>query len=220
MSALKLTHNLRRAALACFLTSLSGAAFAQASTTPAPGTDQAAQDDTGIQDIVVTAQRRSERLQDVPIAVSAITGNALSEKHIATTQDLQLNVPSLNYGNQSGFATPYLRGIGSDIASVNSDPSVATYVDGVYLANNASTVVSLLGVERIEVLLGPQGTLYGKNALGGAINVVTRTPTARTEGQIQVTGGNYDRLEANGYVSGRIAGNLYGGIYAVGQRRY
>ncbi|WP_160486979.1 TonB-dependent receptor [Aurantiacibacter rhizosphaerae] len=207
--------------MACFLTTVSGTAYAQASTDTAaqPADQQATQSGGAIQDIIVTAQRRSERLQDVPIAVTAITGEALSEKQVITTQDLQLSIPSLNYGNQSGFATPYLRGIGSDIASINSDPSVATYIDGVYLANNASTVVSLLGVERIEVLLGPQGTLYGKNALGGAINVVTRTPTSELEGQVQLTAGNYDRLEGNAYVSGPITDNLYAGVYAVGQRR-
>ena len=219
MSEFKFSQNLQRAALACFLASLSSTAMAQATATSAPDADQAVQNAGAIQDIVVTAQRRSERLQDVPIAVAAITGDALKEQRIATTQDLQLNIPSLNYGNQSGFATPYMRGIGSDIAAINSDPSIATYVDGVYLANNTSTVVSLLGVERIEVLLGPQGTLYGKNALGGAINIVTRTPTAETEGQIQVTGGNYNRLEGNAYVSGAISDNLYAGVYAVGQRR-
>lgn len=221
-----LPRKLHCAALAGLLASLSGAAMAQATAAPEAGgtttaapAANAAPEGGAIMDIVVTAQRRSERLQDVPIAVAAITGDALTEQRALTTQDLQLSIPSLNYGNQSGFATPYLRGIGSDIASVNSDPSIATYVDGVYLANNTSTVVSLLGVERIEVLLGPQGTLYGKNALGGAINVVTRTPTAETEGQIQITGGNYDRLEGSAYVSGRISGNLYGGIYAIGQRR-
>jgi iron complex outermembrane receptor protein len=218
MSILYNSCNLRRDVLIFLLTSLSGTAMAQA--TVVPDAEQVHQNsNNAIQDIVVTAQRRSERLQDIPIAVTAITGDALGEKHAMTTQDLQLSIPSLNYGNQSGFATPYLRGIGSDIAAINSDPSIATYIDGVYLANNTSTVVSLLGVERIEVLLGPQGTLYGKNALGGAINVVTRTPTSETDGQIQITGGNYNRLEGNGYVSGRIANNLYGGIYAVGQRR-
>ena len=207
-------------ATAALLSCTSASALAQATEAAPPSENTpAASGSGGLQDIIVTAQRRSERLQDVPIAVSAFTSESLATNRVSTTEDLKFSVPSLNYNAQAGFAVPYLRGIGTDITQPNSDPSVATYVDGVFLSNDAGTIVSLLGVERIEVLLGPQGTLYGKNAVGGAINIVTRTPTDELEGQVSLGTGNYDRFEGSGYVSGPVASNLYAGIYATGMRR-
>lgn len=198
------------------MSSVSGVAIAQ--TTPATDAAKQAPDSTGIEDIVVTAQRRSENLQDVPIAVQAVTAETISARRLSTTEDLKFLVPSLSYNAQAGFAVPYLRGIGTDVTQPNSDPSVATYVDGVYIANVAGTITSLLGVERVEVLLGPQGTLYGKNAVGGAINVVTRTPGDELEGEASVGYGNNGAMEASAFVSGPLADNLAAGIYALGRR--
>lgn len=211
--------NSMRLCAAALAVSVSSAAMAQAS--PAESDDQATAEarSGGIEDIVVTAQRRSENLQDVPIAVAAFNADTIAARRITTTQDLKALVPSLSYNAQAGFAVPYLRGIGTDITQPNSDPSVATYVDGIYIANVAGTITSLLGLERVEVLLGPQGTLYGKNAVGGAINVVTKSPGQTLEGEVTAGYANYQRLEGSAYISGPITDTLSAGIYAMGMRR-
>jgi iron complex outermembrane recepter protein len=163
--------------------------------------------------IIVTAQKREERLQDVPISVSVLQSQDLIRLRYTTTEDLQYLVPSLNYTTQVGFADPFLRGIGTDINLPGSDPDVATYQDGVFLANDQSVITSLLGTERVEVLVGPQGTLYGRNAVGGAINVITMTPTDVPDADLTVGTGNYHRYEGAGHVSGPLAANLDGGLY-------
>ncbi|WP_313802531.1 TonB-dependent receptor [Sphingobium sp.] len=172
-----------------------------------------------LEDIVVTAQKRSERLQDVPIAITAVSSTAIERGRISTTQDLQLLVPSLQYTSLGTSATPFLRGVGSDIAMPNAEASVATYIDGVYVAHTVAAIQQLLGVERVEVLKGPQGTLYGRNATGGAISVITRTPMQELEAGGTLTYGNYDRIEGSAYLSGGIADNLVVGVYAAGSMR-
>jgi iron complex outermembrane recepter protein len=172
--------------------------------------------DDQLGEIVVTAQKREERLQDVPIPVDAFTGNALQTARVETTQDLKFLVPSLQYTNAAAYATPYLRGIGTDVTQPNSDPSVATYIDGAFVASNLGTIMNLLGVERVEVLEGPQGTLFGRNAVAGAISIITLTPSATPEATISAGAGNYAEKEVDGHVSGALADNLFGGIYFGG----
>jgi iron complex outermembrane receptor protein len=123
-----------------------------------PAAAQSERQALGLEEIVVTAQRRSENLQDIPIAISAFSDDSLKKNRIDTTEDLKLVVPSLNYFSANGFAEPYVRGIGTSLSGPNLDPEVATYVDGVFMSNNISTILSLMGVERVEVLDGPQGT--------------------------------------------------------------
>lgn len=173
----------------------------------------------GLQEIVVTAQKRAQNVQDVPIAVTAITGNALADQRVLDTRSLQQAVPTLQYGNAAGFALPFLRGIGSALQTPGTEPSVATFVDGVYVASNSATMMGLLGIDRVEVLAGPQGTLYGRNTSGGAINIYTLTPSQSTDAQVKLTYGNYDRIEASGYASGPLTDNLVVGIYATAGRR-
>lgn len=171
-------------------------------------------------DIIVTAQKRSENVQNVPIAVTSIGAGDLANARVADTQDLQLAVPSLNYATNAGFAQPFLRGVGSDIGSPGAEASVATFIDGVYIVNNQSVITNLLGVDRVEVLAGPQGTLYGRNASGGAINVYTMTPRQDMEAGASVTGGNYERFEGTAHVSGGVTDTLALGVYAIGMRRH
>ena len=170
-------------------------AQAHAQTPAAPQPEQQA---SGLSDIIVTAQRRSEKLQDIPIAVAAFSGESLQQSRINTTEDLKLVNPSLNYFSVNGYGEPFLRGVGNSNVGPNLDPEVATYVDGVYISNNVSSVIALMGVERIEVLAGPQGTLYGRNATGGAINIITRTPSQDNEGEVRVGYSNYSRVEGSG----------------------
>ena len=172
--------------------------------------------DDQLGEIVVTAQKREERLQDVPIPVDAFSGLTLKTDRIETTQDLKFLVPSLQYSNAASYATPYLRGVGTDLTQPNSDPSVATYIDGAFVASNLGTIMNFLGVERVEVLEGPQGTLFGRNAVAGAISIITLTPTATPEATMSVGAGNYAEKEVSGHVSGAIANNLYAGVYFGG----
>jgi iron complex outermembrane receptor protein len=179
----------------------------------------ATQESGSLAEIVVTAEKRSENIQNIPISIVAILPSTLTANKIESTQDLQIAVPSLNYGQIGGFAEPFIRGVGSDVLVPDSDPSVATYVDGAFVANNQATIQDLLGVERIEVLEGPQGTLYGRNAVGGAINVITLTPTHQTESDVSLTGGNYARKEASLHVSGGVTDQLAVGVYIGGMER-
>lgn len=188
------------------------------SGTAAPGASPA-NASGGLADIVVTANKREERLQDVPIAIQAVTGAQLAMNHISTTQDLQLLSPSLVYNQLGGFAQPFLRGIGTDVSSPNVDPSVATYIDGAFLADSQSTITNLLGVERVEVVSGPQGTLYGRNAVGGAINIITLTPQQKFDSRASVGIGNLDSLDASYRISGGVTDTLAVGLYAAGSRR-
>jgi iron complex outermembrane receptor protein len=194
-------------------------AIAQPPVAGPPPSSSATPSSTGLGDIIVTAQRRAERLQNVPIAVTAVSSAALVNRGIATTQELQLATPTLVYTTTGQYAVPFLRGIGTDVVVPSSDASVATYIDGVYVANQVAGIVSLLGVDRVEVLEGPQGTLYGRNAVAGAINVITLTPSQQFEAAASGTYGNYDHFEGTARVSGEVAPNLFAGVYAAGSSR-
>lgn len=157
-------------------------------------------------DIVVTASRMGEtRLQDTPLAVSAIGGDMLSERGITDVQDLKAYVPSLQVSDLSGFTQLYIRGVGSNIVFVGSDPSTTIHVDGVYMARPLSYFNDFLDVERIEVLRGPQGTLYGRNSVGGTINVVSRKPSEEFTGEVQAQIGTYETYGLKAYVSGPLS---------------
>ncbi len=170
----------------------------------------------GFDDIVVTAQRREERLQDVPIAISAFNPDTLTSRGIRTTADLRVLVPSLNYTVHAGAARPYLRGIGNNLSGLGAENEIGTYQDGVAVTNVYGTALSLFAVERVEVLAGPQGTLYGRNTTGGAINVITRTPGQKTEAEANIGYGNYNRVEGSALLSGPLSETVSAGVYAAG----
>ena len=190
--------------------------FAAATVQPRVACAQQADEGTKLEEIVVTAQKREERLQDVPIAITALTQDTLSGTRTMTAQDIQFSVPAMTYFYDNGFGQPYMRGVGSELTEPNADASVATYIDGAYVAYSQATIVNLLGVERVEVLEGPQGTLYGRNAVGGAIDIVTLSPGDKLEGAASVTQGNYADKELTAHVSGPVTDNLKVGIYAAG----
>jgi len=157
-----------------------------------------------LEEITVTAQRRAERLQDVPIAVTALTAQALENKAINDVSQLTNLVPNVNLDNNSPFSgstsvlAAYIRGIGQNDFAFNFDPGVGIYLDGVYLARTVGANVDMLDVERIEVLKGPQGTLFGRNSVGGAINIVTRQPGDEFDWKAEVTAGDYHRMDVRG----------------------
>jgi iron complex outermembrane recepter protein len=163
------------------------------------------QDGSALQDIVVTAQRRSERLQSVPIAVSAVSSAQLAKVGISSTQDLAIVTPGLTVPQTAGFTQPHLRGIGASTAAPGSEQPVATYVDGVFMAFAPSTLLTLNNIERVEVLKGPQGTLFGRNATGGLIQVITRDPTSTPHASVSVGYANYRDVTADAYVTGGLS---------------
>ncbi|NHO66107.1 TonB-dependent receptor [Aestuariicella hydrocarbonica] len=132
-----------------------------------------------LEEVVVTAQKREESLQDTPISLSAFGAQDLENKGIQTLDDLQANVPNLQLTPHPNSATTprvFMRGVGNNDDQITQDPSVAVYLDGVYVARSQGLSMSVADIERIEVLRGPQGTLYGRNATGGAINFITARP--------------------------------------------
>ena len=161
-----------------------------------------------LEDIVVTAQKRSENLQDVPIAVSAVTEQGLTNANIRSTVGLQVAVPGLvAYQTVTSFQ-PFIRGVGSNISSVAYESPVAVYLDGVYLSSKSSALFDLGTIDRIEVIKGPQGTLFGRNATGGAVNVVTRQPGDHLEYGAELGYGRYHEVAAKGHVSVPITDTL------------
>ena len=158
-----------------------------------------------VQEIVVTAQKRSERLQDVPISITAVTADVLRSSSVKTIQDINIAVPGIYVGRQTNTAAVFIRGIGTGSAAPGNEGAVATFVDGVYLPSLASTVFALNNIERIEVLKGPQGTLYGRNATGGAINVITRSPSHDPSAQAEIGYGNLDTVEGSLYATAGLA---------------
>lgn len=157
-----------------------------------------------LEEIVVTAEKRQESLHDVPISVVAATGEQLAAAGIQDALDLPqiaAGLITINGPNASDFQTPYIRGVGSSSTLNGVDASVATYVDGVYQPFKNTNLLDLQGIDHIEVLKGPQGTLFGRNATGGAINVLTKDPsnTFSTTGEISY--GRFDQTQEYGYIN-------------------
>ncbi|WP_084465894.1 TonB-dependent receptor [Sphingobium quisquiliarum] len=170
-----------------------------------------------IEDIVVTAQRRSENLQRVPVSVTAVTAEAVQALGVRGTQDLAVITPGLKVTISVGNATPFLRGVGAQSVGAGQESSIATYVDGVYIASQAGSVFALNNIERIEVLKGPQGTLFGRNATGGLVQVITRDPSQTPSVEASVGYDNFETLETKLYATGGIAPNLavdFAGYYS------
>ena len=192
---------------------LAGFALGVAMSTPA--TAQTAEEQAGLPDIVVTATRMGEtELQSTPIAVTALSADQLDDRGVRDVQDLKAYVPSLQVSDLSGYTQLFIRGIGSNIVFIGSDPSTTIHTDGIYLARPLSYLQDFLDVERVEVLRGPQGTLYGRNSVGGTINIVSRKPSAELEGQVQAAYGSFDRYAAQAYISGPIAGGVRASLAA------
>jgi len=138
-------------------------------------------------EIVVTAQKREQALSDVSLAVSAVGADRLAETNTHNIEQLQNLVPSVSFGNDFNFAKLFIRGVGLSSSLPGVDPSVALHVDGMVVSLAQAQLGSLFDLDRVEVLRGPQGTLYGRNATGGAVNLITAKPTADYEGYLRLT---------------------------------
>lgn len=165
-----------------------------------------------IEEIIVTAQKIEQGIQDVPISIAAYSGERLEKAGISSTTDLQYAVPSLSVSTNNGVAAVYIRGIGSDAVNSAGDPSVAMHLDGVYIARLESLANTFYDLERVEILRGPQGTLYGRNAAGGSLNIITRKPEQENSGYASVAVGTHElaklELAAGGGLSENLAGRV------------
>lgn len=202
------------AALSCVLAaSLSGAAQAQEDSTSQV---------VGLGEIIVTAQKRSENLQDVPTAVTAFESDALEKRGFTRIEDLSTAVPNLNIVNASDARTAQftIRGITGQTLFPGSESSVGIFIDGVYVNNPIAQNFDILDIERVEVLRGPQGTLYGRNTTAGAINLISRKPSSEFSGSGLIELGNYNSQRLRAGVSGPLVdGLLYGQVSASYRKR-
>jgi len=160
----------------------------------------------GVEEITVTARKREESLQSTPVSVTAFTSSSLEARSIDNLSGIQNFTPNLQINNgrpDGGGSTAqlFIRGVGQNDFLFPNDPGVGLYLDDVYISRSVGGMMSLVDVERIEVLRGPQGTLYGRNTIGGAVKVITNRPDGDVEGRMQVTTGRFDRLDVQGYVA-------------------
>ena len=164
---------------------------------------QASDDDKDIIDtVIVTAQKREENLIDVPIAVAAFNEEALTRQQIDQATDLQLNVPNVSYTKTNFTGSNFqIRGIGVSSVASSGDSGVETHFNAMPIKNPRLFETEYFDVERVEVLRGPQGTLYGRNATGGAVNIIARKPVRDFEGSVEIDAGNYGSLKGKGVVN-------------------
>jgi len=199
-----------RVAILCATTAMAMPAIAQ---------DTAAQDTGGIGDIVVTAQKRAENVQDVPLAISAVSSEYLEARDISSIDRLGSIAPNVKIERAPSNKTISqiaIRGSVTINPAVTWEPAVGLYLDGVYIAKAQGSIFDVADLERVEVLRGPQGTLYGRNALAGAVNLVTKKPTGEAGGSAEISYGNFDywrgkavlNLPAMGALSMKVSGQI------------
>lgn len=202
-----LMRKLTRVAMLCSASGLSCAACAQTASNAAEG----ATDNPGLQDIVVTARRTEESLQTTPVAVTAVNEQALRRAQVIDVTGLQRTAPSLSVATgapaASGIVFLSIRGAGNLQTGVANDPAVGIYVDGVYIARASQGLTDLIDIQRAEVLRGPQGTLFGRNTTGGALNIITANPTGDLSVKARAEIGNYNYRLGNAVVNVPLAGD-------------
>ena len=191
------------------------------------GVDQAAvaqgASDKVFEEIVVTAQRREQSIYDVPVAISAFSPETIERQGITDLVDLGKFVPNLNVtgfsAGHTSSANPFIRGIGLQDHLITTEPGVGVYVDGIYLGRQVGQNWNLTNIERVEVLRGPQGTLYGRNSIGGAINIITRKPGDEEGGKVSLMAGSRGRLNGDAYTNMRLTDQLAMSFTVAYQRR-
>jgi iron complex outermembrane receptor protein len=177
-----------------------------------------------IEEVIVTATKREQSAQDVPIAITAFSGENLEAKAVNMVEQIGDSTSNLYtdsttpFGAGNNVLAAYIRGIGQQDFAFNLEPGVGVYIDGVYLARTVGANADLLDVERVEVLKGPQGTLFGRNTLGGAISIITRQPGNEFNYRAEVTTGSYDRIDFRGAIDGPLIQDKLFGSFAMSVR--
>lgn len=175
-----------------------------------------------LEEVIVTAQKKSENLQQVAVAISAFSEDTIRNSGILDIGDVTAHTPSFSISNYNPTTpAPYIRGVGTNSSSVGDDTSIGVFIDEVYAGRAGGYSADMFDVQRIEVLRGPQGTLYGRNVAGGAMNIITNKPGNELEARAEVTAGNYNLLAINGMLSGPLAedGSVRGRIAISSRQR-
>ena len=184
-----------------------------------------AQEESGkvFEEVIVTASKREQNIYDVPVAMSAFSEATMEKQGITDLVDIGKFVPNLNVtgfsAGHTSSANPFIRGIGLQDHLITTEPGVGVYVDGIYLGRQVGQNWSLSNIERVEVLRGPQGTLYGRNSIGGAINIITRQPGDETGGKLGLTAGSRGRLNGDVYTNFRLSDQFAMSVTLAYQRR-
>ncbi|MGQ0834882.1 MAG: TonB-dependent receptor [Gammaproteobacteria bacterium] len=176
-----------------------------------------------LETVIVTAQKREQNIYDVPVAISAFSAETIEKQGVTDLVDIGKFVPNLNVtgfsAGHTSSANPFIRGIGLQDHLITTDPGVGVYVDGIYLGRQVGQNWSLNNIERVEVLRGPQGTLYGRNSIGGAINIITRKPGEEDGGRVSLTAGSRGRLNGDVYADMRLTDQVAMSFSAAYQSR-
>lgn len=170
------------------------------------GGPAAAQDSPRLEEIIVTAERREVDIQRAPLSVAALTGAQLDASTIQSTIDLQYRMTGFVFKTNTVLGQPYIRGVGSDIISAGADASVATFVDDVYQSRAVASIQEFFDLDRVEIVKGPQSTLFGRNVTGGAVRVFSKRPQPELAAEADVLYGNYDRVRLRGVLNAPLAG--------------
>lgn len=188
---------------------------------------EGAQKDEGsglaLEEVIVTAQRREQSLQDTPITVQSFGAEELSARAVVNIESVAQYVPNINIGPAArggGIGSSiYIRGIGQTFNRSSRDPGVGMYIDDVYNASSIGGLVDLLDVAQIEILKGPQGTLYGKNTIGGAVKITTRKPSENLEGSLSLTVGDFDRFDVKTFLNVPLSDQLFAKVSLLSRKR-
>ncbi|MCW2362172.1 TonB-dependent receptor [Sphingobium xanthum] len=201
--------------------------FAMSIAAPAQAQDDAAAQAqpqrAGVEEIVVTATRSATNLQETPLAITAVTANALTDRAINNIQDVAAIVPNASFAAANASfgraVQAYIRGIGQYDFNLAFEPGVAFYVDDQYYALLAGSTFDLLDLERVEVLRGPQGTVFGRNAIGGAVNLISKAPDATPSAYVEATVGSYNRTDLRAGFNVPLSENLFFRVSGVSKKR-
>lgn len=172
-----------------------------------------------LEEVVVTAQKRAQSAQDVPIAITALGEQQLEDSGFDNISDLATMGPSMQFGNFGPIAFVTIRGIGNENTTAGGDPGVAMHLDGVYMGRPVATIFTAFDTERVEILRGPQGTLYGRNATGGSINLITKKPTNELNGELDFTYGNYEWTRLRGALNVPVSDAVSARVVAFSETR-
>jgi iron complex outermembrane recepter protein len=171
-----------------------------------------------LEEIVVTAEKREANLQDIPISITALSGDAMESIGIRTMEDFQFFAPGISITNDS-MAIVNIRGIGTSAFGVATDPSSTVYVDGIYQPRPTTGYQDMFDIERVELLRGPQGVLFGRNSAGGSLNIISKAPSDEFEGSLGLTLGNYNKRALSGTVTGPFSDSARGRLTLLQSER-
>jgi len=189
-------------------------AFALVAAAPSSRAEESG-DSLALEEVVVTATKQVETIDKTAAAITAVRGDALGPGGIQEIRDLAVSVPNVSVGDQFGVNRTFIRGIGMTSIDLGADGAVAFLQDGSMIARPSQQLTGFYDLEQVEVLRGPQGTLYGRGATAGVVNMITKKPTEELDGYVRLTGGNYSAYTFEGAVGGPIAGDAFMGRIAA-----